>query len=105
MVAPAEIPPRATVLVVDDNEANRLLVQDTLEDEHFNVILCAGGEEAVARFAAGGIDCVLLDVRMPGVDGIATCERIRSSLAGKSTPIIFLTALRELLSVQRIPGA
>lgn len=95
----------ATVLVVDDNQANRLLVQDTLEDEGFHVVMCAGGEEAVARFAAGGIDCVLLDVRMPGVDGITTCERIRRSAAGKTTPIIFLTALRDVDTFERAIAA
>ena len=65
--------PRATVLVVDDNEANRSLAQHTLEDEGYRVLLASGGEEAIALIEHEALDCILLDVRMPGVDGFAVC--------------------------------
>jgi signal transduction histidine kinase len=94
-----------TVLVVDDNEANRLLVQDTLQDEDYEVVMCEGGEEALSLFAKHTPDCVLLDVRMPGIDGIATCERIRALPAGQGTPIIFLTALRDVDTFERAIAA
>jgi len=96
---------RAKVLVVDDNEANRLLAQDTLEGEGYEVILCAGGEEGVAAFVAHQPECVLLDVRMPGIDGIAACERIRTMPEGLATPIIFLTALRDVDTFERALAA
>jgi two-component system, sensor histidine kinase and response regulator len=86
----------ATVLVVDDNEANRSLARNTLEDEGYRVVLATGGVEAVTVFAREQPDCVLLDVRMPEVDGFAACERIRALPIGAETPIIFLTALRDV---------
>jgi two-component system sensor histidine kinase/response regulator len=88
--------PRATVLVVDDNEANRSLARHTLEDEGYRVLLASGGEEAVAMAEREAPDCILLDVRMPGMDGFAVCERIRALPQGAHTPIVFLTALRDV---------
>lgn len=84
------------ILVVDDNEANRLLAQSTLEDEGYTVILANGGAEAMAAFEAHQPDCILLDVRMPEIDGFAVCERIRAAPRGAETPVIFLTALRDV---------
>ena len=93
MIAP---PGPATVLVVDDNEANRSLARSTLEDEDYRVVVATGGEEGVAAFEREAPDCVLLDVRMPEVDGFAACERMRALPGGRDTPILFLTALRDV---------
>src|SRR5580704_3754494 len=84
--------PRATVLVVDDNEANRSLALHTLEDEGYRVVLASGGEEAIALVEREVPDCIVLDVRMPGLDGFAVCERIRSLPRAAETPVVFLTA-------------
>lgn len=91
----------ATVLVVDDDEANRLLARDTLEDEGYRVVLASGGAEGIAVFEREHPDCVLLDVRMPGVDGFTACERIRALPGGPDSPIIFLTALRDVDTFDR----
>jgi signal transduction histidine kinase len=96
MARTPETPPQATILVVDDNAANRALARQTLEDEGYRVIIASGGEEALALFAKEPADCVLLDVRMPGLDGFAVCERIRAQPAGAETPVVFLTALRDV---------
>jgi two-component system, sensor histidine kinase and response regulator len=93
--------PRATILVVDDNEANRLLARDTLEDEGYVVILADGGAQGIEAFTEHHPDCVLLDVRMPVVDGFAACEKIRALPFGRETPIIFLTALRDVDTFDR----
>lgn len=93
--------PRTTILVVDDNEGNRLLAQGTLEDEGYRVVLAEGGAAAIEAFEAHRPDCVLLDVRMPGIDGFAACERIRALPEGRDTPIIFLTALRDVDTFDR----
>ena len=95
-MSPPETQPPPTILVVDDNEANRALAQNTLEDEGYRVVLASGGEEALALFAREGADCVLLDVRMPGLDGFAVCERLRALPRGADTPVVFLTALRDV---------
>ena len=71
-----EAPPK--ILVVDDNEANRALARSTLEDEGYQVVLATGGAEAIVAFEREGADCVLLDVRMPNVDGFAACAAIRA---------------------------
>jgi two-component system sensor histidine kinase/response regulator len=88
--------PSPTILVVDDNEANRSLAQNTLEDEGYRVLLASGGEEALALFERDPADCVLLDVRMPGLDGFQVCERLRKTARGSETPVVFLTALRDV---------
>jgi two-component system sensor histidine kinase/response regulator len=93
--------PRATVLVADDNEANRSLARETLEDEGYRVVLASGGEEALAATERELPDCVVLDVRMPGLDGFAVCERIRALPKVAETPVVFLTALRDVETFDR----
>ena len=73
--------PTATILVVDDNEANRLLAAHTLQDENYRVVLAGGGVEGIAAFEKERPDCVLLDVRMPDMDGFTVCERIPGASA------------------------
>ena len=84
------------ILVVDDNAENRALARATLEDEGYRVRLAQTGEEALQLFQESPPDCVLLDIRMPGMDGFAVCARIRSLPHGQQTPIVFLTALRDV---------
>lgn len=91
----------AKILVVDDNAENRALAKATLEDEGYEVVLAAGGDEGVTAFQAQQPDCVLLDVRMPGTDGFAVCSKIRTLPEGVSVPIVFLTALRDLDTFDR----
>jgi signal transduction histidine kinase len=91
----------ATILVVDDNEANRSLARHTLEDEGYRVVLASGGAEGIAAFDRESPDCVLLDIRMPDVDGFAVCEHIRATPAGRDTPVVFLTAQRDVDTFDR----
>lgn len=86
----------ARILVVDDNAQNRALVEATLEDEGYEVTSASGGREALVGFAAAPPDCVLLDVRMPDLDGFATCRALRALPGGAETPVVFLTALRDV---------
>ena len=85
-----------TILVVDDNAANRALARETLEDEGYRVVLASSGVEALAEFGAAAPDCVVLDIRMPDMDGFAVCEKMRKSPGGETVPILFLTALRDV---------
>jgi DNA-binding response OmpR family regulator len=71
-------------------------LESTLEDEGYEVVLARGGLEALETFRDGRFDCVLLDVRMPEMDGIAVCERLRAMPAGAAAPVLFFTALRDL---------
>jgi two-component system sensor histidine kinase/response regulator len=86
----------ARVLIVDDNQANRDLAEATLGDEGYETVAVASGPEALGLFAQQTIDCVLLDVRMPGMDGFEVCEKLRALPGGTAVPVIFLTALRDV---------
>jgi signal transduction histidine kinase len=91
----------ATILVVDDNAQNRALAEATLEEEGYRVVLAAGGEAGIAAFAQAPPDCVVLDVRMPDLDGPTACERIRALPGGRDVPIVFVTALRDVDTFDR----
>ncbi len=93
---PGEGSDSTTILVVDDDEASRTLARHTLEREGYRVIEADGGAEGIAMFDRERPDCVLLDARMPGVDGFAVCERIRTLPGGRGTPLLFLTGLRDV---------
>ena len=94
-------PAISCVLVVDDNAENRALAKATLEDEDIPVVLATTGEEAIAAFARAPVDCVLLDIRMPGMDGITVCERLRTLPDGERVAIVFLTAQRDVDTFDR----
>jgi two-component system sensor histidine kinase/response regulator len=93
--------PRPTILVVDDNDANRALARSTLEDEGYRVVLANDGRAAIVAFEREAPDCVLLDVRMPDIDGFEACARIRALPGGAETPVVFLTALRDVDTFDR----
>jgi signal transduction histidine kinase len=85
--------PRHSILVVDDVEPNRKLAKRILVSAGYDVVLSASGEEGLEAFRTHSPSLVLLDVRMPGMDGFQTCARLRSQQGACDTPIIFLTAL------------
>ena len=89
------------ILVVDDNAQNRALAQAALEDEGYEVILANDGGEGVLACEREKPDCVLLDVRMPVLDGPSACARIRALPEGGDVPIVFLTAQREVDAFDR----
>jgi two-component system response regulator MprA len=78
------------VLVVDDEPAVREVLERILRVEGFEVALAADGREAVRSQAAAPADAVLLDVLMPGLDGLEVCRRMRDT--GDRTPVLMLTA-------------
>jgi CheY-like chemotaxis protein len=81
------------VLVVDDDRFIRKLVTTTLEDvAEFDLHEAADGWQALALARDTAPAIVFLDVDMPGLDGIATCRRLRSDPATRETTIVMLTA-------------
>lgn len=89
------------VLVVDDNAENRALAQAALEDEGYVVELATSGEAGLAAFARRRPDCVLLDIRMPGMDGITACRHMRELPDAAEIPVIFVTAQRDVDTFDR----
>lgn len=92
---------QAVVLVIDDNADNRALAAATLEDEDYRVVLAPTGEAGIAAFERERPDCVLLDVRMPGMDGVVVCRRLRGLPGGAEVPILFVTAQRDVDTFDR----
>ena len=80
------------VLVVDDSETNRLVAAGLLRPLEAKVTLASNGREAVERFAEDAFDLVLMDIRMPEMDGVAALRAIRSAAGGLPTPVIAMTA-------------
>ena len=86
-------PTRPSILVADDVASNRKMAQAMLEQAGYATIAVTGGIEAVAAVAQGGIDVVLMDMRMPDLDGMAATRQIRAlpKPAGR-VKVIALTA-------------
>jgi len=84
--------PQARILVVDDNRANRLALAAILEELGRPIVEATSGLEALAEAESDDYSVILLDVRMPGLDGFETARRIRLLPRHHHTPIIFLTA-------------
>ena len=80
----------AQILVVDDEPAVRRALARALRLENYDIELAADGREALDRLADRPADVVILDVMMPGIDGLEVCRRMRA--AGDRTPILMLTA-------------
>jgi len=84
---------RCSVLVVDDNPANLKLLSNLLTDLGHQVQEARSGEEALARCRQDLFDLIFMDIRMPGMDGIETTQRIRSlSNNNQNAPVIAVTA-------------
>jgi DNA-binding response OmpR family regulator len=78
-----------TVLVVEDDADIVALLRDFLEDAGFQALAAGDGSAALQALATERVDCVLLDVMLPGSDGFALCRTIR---ARSDVPLLFLTA-------------
>ena len=78
------------ILVVDDEPAVRRALERALKLDSYEVELAADGREALDHLADNPADAIILDVMMPGIDGLEVCRRMRA--AGDRTPILMLTA-------------
>ena len=87
------------VLVVDDEERIRRLLKMYLEREGYIIEEAEDGNEALAKALANDYDVILLDLMMPGKDGIEVCRELREK---KATPVVMLTAKGE--EVNRVQG-
>ena len=89
-LAPGSAPVR--VLVVDDMPDNRRLLHDVLTPAGFSVLQAANGVEALALFEQHAPHVVLMDMRMPVMDGYEATRRIKASASGARTPVVAVTA-------------
>jgi two-component system, sensor histidine kinase and response regulator len=91
--SPQSVPGR--VLVVDDEEHNRVLLRDLLEAQGHQVEEAAEGEETLRVVTAHPPDVILLDVMMPKVDGFEVCRRLKADVHTAPIPILLITALTD----------
>lgn len=86
----------ATLLVVDDVPANLAVLIDALSTAGHRVLLAEDGERALRLADRARPDLILLDVNMPGLDGLATCRRLKADANLREIPVIFVTALSDV---------
>jgi diguanylate cyclase (GGDEF)-like protein len=98
---PREARERPLVLLADDDDMMRLLAAEALEHGNVDVVAASGGEEALRLHAELRPDAVLLDVVMPDLDGFSVCARIRATSGGAVVPILMMTALDDVASIDR----
>ena len=95
-----------SILIVDDDEVLRLLLKQFLEGEGYLVTEAADGSEALHKLSEAFYDLVIMDIAMPGIDGLAVCEQLKLSMT-EPPPVLIITGLDDEESVDRafIAGA
>jgi DNA-binding response OmpR family regulator len=83
------------ILAVDDSATYLHELASTLQGEGYDVVLARSGEEALELLAVQSVDCILLDLVMPGLSGQETCRRIKAAPVVRDLPIIMLTAVED----------
>jgi two-component system cell cycle response regulator DivK len=81
-----------TILIVDDDEKNRKLLKFILNNAGYNTVEVADGESALAEVRINLPDLILMDYRLPGIDGIAAAKLLKSEEKTAKIPIIMVTA-------------
>lgn len=89
------------VLVVDDDMAERLLITETLLEQNLTVEEAGDGVEALEVFQRISPDLVLMDVKMPRMDGFTACAEMRKMPSGRDTAIVLVTGLNDIASILR----
>lgn len=83
------------ILFVDDEDDIREVVQIRLESNGYQVVTAASGDEALNKVASEHPDLMILDVMMPGMDGLAVLKKLRKEETSTKLPVILLTAKRK----------
>ncbi|MGW8161356.1 MAG: response regulator, partial [Desulfobulbales bacterium] len=89
-----------SILIVDDDEILRMLLKQFLVGEEYEVTEAINGAEALEKLSAASFDLVIMDIAMPGIDGLAVCEHLNSMLTNPP-PVLMITALEDEESVDR----
>ncbi|HSS26851.1 MAG TPA: response regulator, partial [Usitatibacter sp.] len=92
---------RSNILIVDDRLDKRVVFRTILEELDQNIVTASSGEEALRWLLDNDSAVILLDVNMPGMDGLETAELIRARRKSAHTPIIFITAFADEMHTAR----
>jgi diguanylate cyclase (GGDEF)-like protein len=85
-----------TILIVDDTPTNLEILVDYLAEQGFDISVAMDGLSALEQISETRPDLILLDVRMPGIDGFETCRRLKAQEDTNHLPVIFMTALADI---------
>ena len=92
----------ATILIVDDNPTNLKVLSGAIANSGWEILVATDGETAIEQAEYAQPDLIVLDINMPGIDGFETCRRLKANLVTHEIPIIFMTALTDL--VDKVQG-
>lgn len=97
----------ATIIIVDDEEELRENLCDLLEFQGYHVVSFASGEDALAQYEQVQPDLVLLDIQLPGIDGLNVLRKIRQKLSKEQLPVAMVSAssIRSILAEAEENGA
>jgi len=90
-----EIEKPKTIMIVDDSPVNLKLLLALLREKGYRVVAFTGGDQALAAASENPPDMILLDIRMPEMDGFEVCRRLKENTALQDIPVLFITALAE----------
>ncbi len=90
----------ARVLLVDDNSTNLQVLFQALSPEGYELLVAMSGEEALESALGAEPDLILLDVKMPGIDGFETLRRLRAAKETAAIPVVFLSAHANVESIE-----
>ncbi|MDH3556711.1 MAG: response regulator [Deltaproteobacteria bacterium] len=93
------------ILVVDDERDVRGLLSDFLTEEGYRVILAKNGAEAIGLAEIENPEVILLDINMPGIDGIEVCKKLKAQEKTQFIPIIIITANEDSGFIAYLEGA
>jgi adenylate cyclase len=90
---------KGTLLVVDDDAVSRAVLANLLEDQGHTVRVAKSGPEGLAALRAGGIDLVLLDLLMPGMDGHEVVQEVKADPALRAIPVVIISSVEDMASI------
>ncbi|MBN2452990.1 MAG: response regulator transcription factor [Candidatus Omnitrophica bacterium] len=93
---------KETILIIEDEKSILKLIKYNLEKSGFNAIAAKSGEDALKILSGQQIDLAVIDIMLPGMDGLDVCKHIRQDSETKNMPVIILTAKGE--SIDRVVG-
>ncbi len=97
--------PAGRILIADDNEQNRELLEAYLSDEGHEIVMSEDGQQTVEMAMSEQPDLILLDIMMPKLSGYEVCQKLRENSSTANIPILMVTALKEMGDIEKAVAA
>ncbi len=97
--------PVGRILIADDNEQNRELLEAYLSDEPHEILMAADGQETISMAQEHQPDLILLDIMMPKMSGYEVCQQLRANESTAKIPVLMVTALKEMGDIEKAVAA